>query len=308
MFVEFHARSAFSFLRGASQPEELVEVAASYDQPGIGVLDRDGVYGSVRQHLAAKKLGLRAHIGAEVSCTDGTVYPLLCESQAGYQNLCRLTTLLKMRAAKGEGAATREEIAEYSAGLICLAGAEGGPSLESAFLIFGKDCVFAELQRHLQREQEARNQHIIDTAGRLKIPLLATNGAWHARPEQRVVADVLTCVREKVQLADAGRLLTRNAERHLKTYQEMARRFADVPHAIANTVELSDRLKYTMRDLGYKFPDYPTQAGQSMMARLRELTDAGARDRYRPYHQKARLQVERELDMIERLGLPGLLS
>ena len=120
---------------------------------------------------------------------------------------------------RSKAPATREEIAEYSAGLICLAGAEGGPSLESAFLIFGKDCVFAELQRHMQREQEARNQHIIDTAGRLKIPLLATNGAWHARPEQRVVADVLACVREKVQLADAGRLLTRNAERHLKTYR-----------------------------------------------------------------------------------------
>ena len=145
VFVEFHARSAFTFLQGASQPEELVEVAASYGQPGIAVLDRDGVYGSVRQHLAAKKLGLRAHIGAEITCTDNTVYPLLCESQKGYQNLCRLTTRLKMRAAKGEGAATREEIAEHSEGLICLAGAQGGPALETAFLIFGKDGVYAEL-------------------------------------------------------------------------------------------------------------------------------------------------------------------
>ena len=81
MFVEFHARSAFSFLEGASQPEELVEVAALLDQSAIGVLDRNGVYGSVRQYLAAKKLGLKAHIGAEVSCTDGSSYPLLCESQ-----------------------------------------------------------------------------------------------------------------------------------------------------------------------------------------------------------------------------------
>jgi error-prone DNA polymerase len=174
VFVEFHARSAFTFLQGASQPEELVEVAASYDQPGIAVLDRDGVYGSVRQHLAATKLCIRAHIGAEITCADGTIYPLLCETQQGYRNLCTLTTRLKMRAAKGEGAATREEIAEHADGLVCLGGADGAPSLETALLIFGKDRVYAELQRHMRREQEARNQHTIELAGRMKIPLLAT--------------------------------------------------------------------------------------------------------------------------------------
>jgi error-prone DNA polymerase len=305
VFVEFHARSAFSFLEGACLPEELVATAASLDQSAIAVLDRNGVYGSVRQHIAAKKLNLKAHIGAEVACVDGSSYPLLCESAKGYQNLCRLITRLKMRAAKGEGAASIEEIAEHSEGLICLAGAEGGPELEKAVLIFGKDCVYAELQRHLRREQEARNQHVIDMAGRLRIPLLATNGALHARPEQRQVADVLTCVREKVSIDKAGRLLTPNAERHLKTSAEMARLFADAPHAIANTVELSNRLNFTMQDLGYEFPEYPTQSGQSMMSLLRELTDAGARDRYRPYHERARKQIEAELAMIERLQLAG---
>jgi error-prone DNA polymerase len=305
VYVELHARSAFSFLQAASQPEELVEVAASYNQRGIGVLDRNGVYGSVRQHLAAKKLDLRAHIGAEIACTDGSFYPLLCESQKGYRNLCHLTTRLKMRAAKGEGAATAEEIAEFSAGLVCLAGAEGGPDLEKAILIFGRDHVYAELQRHRNREQEARNQHVMEMAGRLKVPLLATNGARHARPEQRMIADVLTCVREKVSIQKAGRLLTPNAERHLKTSEEMIRLFSDVPHAIANTVELSKRLDFTMNNLGYEFPDFPTTGGQSMMSLLRELTWKGANDRYRPLHERARQQIEHELAMIERLGLPG---
>jgi error-prone DNA polymerase len=190
VFVEFHARSAFSFLEGASQPEELVETAARLQQPAIAVLDRNGVYGSVRQYLAAKKLGLHAHIGAEVACADGAWYPLICESQAGYQNLCRLITRIKMRAPKGEGAATPEEIAEFSKGLVCLAGAEGGPDLEKAFLIFGQQNVYAELQRHMSREQEVRNQHVIDLAGRLQVPLLATNGAWHARPEMFSLASV----------------------------------------------------------------------------------------------------------------------
>ena len=305
MYVELHARSAFSFLQGASQPEELVEVAASFNQSAIGVLDRNGVYGSVRQHIAAKKLNIKAHIGAEIACTDGAHYPLLCESQTGYRNLCQLTTRLKMRAAKGEGAATFEEIAEFSEGLVCLAGAEGGPDLDKAFLIFGKDHTYAELQRHMHREQEARNQHVIELAGRLNVPLLATNGAWHARPEQRIIADVLTCVREKVKIGDAGRLLTRNAERHLKTHEEMARLFADVPRAIDNTADLSKRLAFTLANLGYEFPNFPTTAGQSMMSLLRELTWKGARDRYSELGMRERNQIERELDMIERLRLPG---
>ena len=112
------------------------------------------------------------------------------------------------------------------------------------------------MQRHFCREQEARNQHVIELAGRLQVPLLATNGVLHARPEQRQIGDVLTCVREKVSIDKAGRLLTRNAERHLKTHAEMARLFADVPQAITNTVELSNRLDFTMRDLGYQFPEY----------------------------------------------------
>ena len=305
MYVELHARSAFSFLQGASQPEELVEMAASFDQPAIGVLDRNGVYGSVRQHIAAKKLNIQAHIGAEIACTDGAYYPLLCESQTGYRNLCQLITRLKMRAAKGKGAATVEEIAEFSEGLVCLAGAEGGPDLDKAFLIFGRDHTYAELQRHMHREQEARNQHLIELASRLNVPLLATNGAWHARPEQRIIADVLTCVREKVKIGDAGRLLTRNAERHLKTHEEMARLFADVPSAIANTAELSKRLAFTMGNLGYEFPNFPTTGGQSMMSLLRELTWKGARDRYPSLGIRERNQIERELDMIERLRLPG---
>jgi error-prone DNA polymerase len=305
MFVELHARSAFSFLQSGSLPEELVEVAASLNQPAIAVLDRDGVYGSVRQHLAAKKLGLRAHIGSEITCTDGTQYPLLCESQKGYQNLCRLITRLKLRAKKGDGAATPEEIAEFSEGLVCLAGAEGGPPIESAFLIFGKHRTYAELQRHMHRGQEARNQHIVDTAERLGVPLIATNGAWHARPEQRQVLDALTCVHYHRTIAEAGRLLSRNAERHLKTHREMSRLFADRPDAIANAVELSQRLGYTMENLGYRFPSYPVPPGETMLTFLSKRVNEGARTRYRPYRDRARSQIEYELALIGKLQLEG---
>src|SRR6184192_623630 len=161
MYVELHARSVFSFLEGASSPEELVALCAELNIPAMALLDRDGVYGAPRFHMAAKKAGIRAHIGAEVTCTDGNRYPLLAESRAGYQNLCRLITRLKLRAKKGEGAATPEEFAEFAKGLVCLAPRAG---LERLRDIFGPRNVYAQLQRHMDRRQEAQNQATIEEA------------------------------------------------------------------------------------------------------------------------------------------------
>src|SRR3979411_1902536 len=120
-YIELNARSAFSFLEGASLPEDLISTCADFGMPAMAIVDRDGVYGAPRFHMAAKKAGIQAHIGAEVSCTDGNRYPLLVESRKGYQNLCRLITRMKLRAKKGEGAATLGEFAEYAEGVVCLA-------------------------------------------------------------------------------------------------------------------------------------------------------------------------------------------
>src|SRR5579885_471215 len=130
-YVEFHSRSAFSFLRGASLPEELAAVCAELDHSAMALLDRDGVYGSPRFHLAAQKLGIRAHIGAEVTLQDGSVLPLLVQSRAGYQNLCRLITQVKLRSPKhskgNEKAASYDELAVHAEGLIALTGGGDGP-------------------------------------------------------------------------------------------------------------------------------------------------------------------------------------
>src|SRR5499427_4004963 len=112
MFIELHARSAFSFLEGASLPEEMAAGCAEYGMPAMAIMDRNGVYGAPRFHLAAKKAGVTAHIGSEITCTNGLSYPLLVETREGYRNLCRLVTRMKMRAKKGEGAAALDEIAE----------------------------------------------------------------------------------------------------------------------------------------------------------------------------------------------------
>src|SRR2546427_4147266 len=127
VYLELHARSAFSFLEGASLPEELATLCAELNMPAMALLDRDGVYGAPRFHMAAKKAGIRAHIGAEVTSTEGFRYPLLVETRAGYQNLSRLITRMKLRARKGEGAVTEEELAEHASGLICLTGGEESP-------------------------------------------------------------------------------------------------------------------------------------------------------------------------------------
>src|SRR5271165_4164320 len=301
MYTELHARSAFSFLEGSSTPEELAARCAELQMSSMALLDRDGVSGLPRFHQAAKKLGIRAHLGAEVTCTDGHRYPLLAESRKGYQNLCRLITRMKLRAAKGEGAATPQEFTEHSEGLICLLNRPD----EDAIDRFGAKNIYVEIQRHFDRDEEAHNQKLMDFARHRKLPLLASNGVNHALPQAREPLDVLTCIRHKVKIAEAGRLLCKNNERHLKNPREMQHLFADLPEAIANTRELAQRLQFTLADLGYEFPRYPVPPGETINSFLRQRTDEGARRRYRPYHDKARRQIERELAMIEKLNLAG---
>src|SRR5712691_6264180 len=320
MYTELHARSAFSFLEGASVPEELAGACAEHGMTAMAVLDRDGVYGAPRFYLAAKKISVRAHIGAEVTSAFGWRYPLLITSREGYQNLCRLITRMKLRARKGEGHIEREEIAAMRAGLICMTGGEEGP-LAAALAqggvkqgtecvrqlcdLFGRKNVYVELQRHYGREEEARNQAAVEIARKLSLPLLATNGVCHATPEERELLDVFTCIRHHRVLATAGRLLCRNSERHLKSPAEMERLFADLPEAIANTQELSSRLQFTLNDLGYEFPKYPVPEGSSQMRFLRERAYEGMVSRYGSGNEKARKQIDRELALIAKLDLPG---
>src|SRR6478672_1658288 len=274
-YVELHARSAFSFLEGGSLPEALAMTAAGVGLPGMALLDRNGFYGSARFHMAAGKCGIRAYVGTELSIKDETCtvnYPLLCESQIGYQNLCRLITRTKLRVPKhSESSARLDELEEHAAGLVCLTGDENGPLahalrtggidagrklLKNLRTIFGAGNLYVELQRHFQREQEQRNQCAIELARELKLPVVATNGVCYATAADREIVDVFTCIKNKRELATGGRLLCQNSERYIRTPEQMARIFADIPEAIRNTVELSSRLKFTLKDLGYKFPNY----------------------------------------------------
>ena len=338
MYVELHARSAFSFLEGASVPEELIAACKAFEMPAMALLDRDGVYGSPRFHLSAQKNEIKAHIGAEITvrCADDDrkspiptfSLPVLVRTRKGYQNLCRLITLMKLRVPKhakaGECSVTPTELAEYAGGLVCLTGDNKGPlwsdtnqtlsikeqRAEWLMEVFGKKNVYAELQRHFDRTEEARNQAVIGIARRLKLPLLATNGVCHATRAQREVTDVFTCIRNHVRLETAGRLLATNSERYVKSPSAMTQLFADLPEAIYNTGELSSRLKFTLTDLGYEFPKYPVGPRETMTSFLRERTYEGARLRYTgrdgtPSFERALPQIEHELLLIEKLKLEG---
>lgn len=343
-YVELHARSAFSFLEGASLPEAMTQQAANLELPGLAILDRDGLYGSPRLYTTAKKLGLRSHIGAEVSVDsfgEQALPPawqphsipsrpvrlsLLCESQTGYRNLSLLISHYKLaQRTKGDGVAAFRNVQQYAQGLVCMTGGEEGPlasalvrggmeearrTLERLVQTFGCRNVFVELQRHGICEQEARNQAAISLAHEFHLPLLATNGVNMATEFEREILDVLTSIRYGCSLDEAGLLLQQNGKRHLRSAEEMGRLFRDVPEAIAHTGELSDRLTFQMKDMGYEFPRYPVPDGDDMDSFLHKRTFEGVTRRYgckssAGLRGRADKQVEKELALIAKLGLAG---
>ncbi len=269
-YVELHACSAFSFLRGGSFPEQLAEVAAELKMPALALLDRNGVYGAQRFSVAAREHNVRPIIGCELSMEDGSILPVLVENRSGYKNLCELLTQAHLRGEKGKCAVRWDDLPQFAEGLVAFL---GSPRLQRAnaspartfgilpkrtsidlpcakssrmqnafastlqarapqnvvdrtrFLIdaFGRENVFVEIQRHFIRGEERINRELVDLARANRLSLLATNGVQYAKPYGREVLDVFTCIREHTHLDAAGKLLTQNAERHLKSDREMRR-------------------------------------------------------------------------------------
>ena len=325
-YIELHGRSAFSFLRGASLPEQLAETAAKSGMPAMALCDRDGVYGAPRFFAAAKENGIRAIVGCELTMEEGSVLPVLVETRAGYQNLCRLLSRAHLRAPKGESKVRWDELPEFAGGLVALTGDDEGPvvralsrtggtnseaeaRLEQLKNIFGAGNLFVELQRHRVRGEDHIINSLLALATTHRLPLLASNGVLYAKPHGRQALDVFTCIREHTHLDAAGKLLARNNERHFKEAKVMAKLFADLPGAIANTRILAERLRFSLENLGYEFPKYPVPPDESADSFLRKQTMIGARGRYGPagagLDDKVRAQLNHELAVIAKLGFAG---
>jgi error-prone DNA polymerase len=322
VFIELHAQSAFSFLEGAEHPEAFAAEAARLDMPAIALVDRDGVYGAARLARAAAKAGIKPIVGSEITLADGSRLPLLVEDREGYQNLCRLITRMKLGAPKGAAALAVDDLEPNTAGLVCLTGGARGPlasrlaagdddgarrMLDHLVALFGRSSCFVEVQRHYHREQEQVLQRLVALARSARVPLAASNQPLFARPSGRPLADVFTCIREKTDLDHAGRRLLANGERCLKSSAAMTELFRDIPDALDNTGELALRLAFTLKDLGYRFPEFPLPPGQTPLGYLRELSERGLRVRYGdgPLAARARRQIAHELELIGRLDLAG---
>ena len=339
-YVELRAASAFSFLDGASPPEDLVEQAAALGLPAVALVDRSGVYGAPRFYKAAREAGLRALVGAEVvldegdeqkrakkttrreaaaRALEGRRLTLLVREDRGYRNLCRLLTAAARGRPKGDARATLAQVEAHAEGLHCLTGGaeglvahrlaqegvDGAAKLIDRLRYFFRGRLHLEVQRHQLRQQEQRNQAILTIADRLRIPVVATNGVRYARPEDKPLYDLLTCARHYTRVDEAGSRLDAGRERHLKSAHEMHRLFRDLPRAVHESVELASQLDFTLADLGYRFPDYPLPSGETPASFLRQITWTEARARFRPLTARAQRQIEKELAMIEKLDLAG---
>jgi error-prone DNA polymerase len=337
-YVELRARSAFSFLEGATAPEDLAERAAELGYDAIALGDRDGLYGHPRFYQGAKNAGVSALVAADLTLEDESRLYVLVPNRRRYRNLCRMITASKLRPldhpppasdgtpprppaypAKGQSRVALDDLERFGAGLICLAGGARSPlgralaagedprplvrRLES---IFGPGNLFIDLQRHLDAGEERLNRRLLALAEACRLPVVATNDVCHGVGADRALADVLACIRLKTTLAEAGRRLGINGERRLKPPAEMAALFGDLPRALAATREIAARCEFRLSDLGYRFPDYPLAPGETPIGRLRALTYAGARERWRGgLGGRVGRQLEHELGIIERLGLAG---
>ena len=320
MFYELHTRSAFSFLSSGSQPQRLAQRAAELGMPGAALIDRDTVAGAVRFHFEAKAHGIKPIVGAEITMDDGSLLPLVPMDLAGYQNLSKLITTTKLRNKKGEHFATRKDIEKYSAALLCFTGGADGfmhnsikngrGQIDLAWLnyVFEKR-LYVELQRHHLRQEENINWTLLGLAHKLHIPYFASNGAYYADEYDRELFDVFTCIKNHTTIYDAGKLLSENSERYLKNKKQMLVLFADIPDAVERTAEIAARIKFSMDELSYNFPDYEVPAGETPDSVLRAKAIARAHERYRhepwPIRSQAIPRLEKEFHVIELKNLAG---
>lgn len=319
-YIELHARSAFSFLRGASQPRDLAIAAAGADLPAMALCDRGGVYGAPRFYKAARERGLRPIVGCELEMEGEDVIPVLISSRQGYRNLCKLLTQAKLRAEKGAGRVRWDELEAYSTGMIALTGDEDGPlfrawkgegrsgveqALQRLRRAFSQENLCVEVQRHHIRGEERWVKALKDLASSRRLKLVATNGVCYATQKGRAIQDVFTCLRNKTRLEEAGELLSGNAQRYVKPAAEMAYLFRDMPEAVNNTWDIAERCAFSLENLGYEFPRFPVPKGESMDSFLTKIVWFGAEQRYGSLNAAVKRQLRHELDVIARLGFSG---
>ncbi len=306
-FAELVAATNFSFLRGASHPPEIVQQAAALGLAAIGIADRNTLAGVVRAHVAAKEVGIRLVVGTRLVTTEGLEVVCHPTDRSAYGRLCRLLTVGNRRAPKGECHLSFAEIlaAEDGQIFIVMPPRALAPSFSEHLVALA---AVAPRRVHLgasflyRGDERRRLGELAELAAQARAPLVATNDVLYHDATRRPLADVLTCIREKCTIADAGLRLEVNAERHLKGGAEMARLFASYPEAIAHAFAITDRTRFSLETLRYEYPDEPVPPGKTPQQRLEELTWLHADERYpEGVPDKVRVLLDKELSLIAKL-------
>ena len=319
-YAELHCHSNFTLLEGGSHPEELVERAKELGLSGIAITDRDALYGAVRFSQAGREAGIAALIGAELTLEDDTHLVLLAEARQGYANLARLISRARLDNPRGEPHTTYDALAQHAKGLIALSGCERGAvpralargdfrgACEVAGRLrdaFGWGNFWIELQRHLVPEDGPRIRALSAVADALELGLVATGGVHYAVPEHREASDVLSCIRLKSMLDDAGTRLRPNGEFFLRSAHEMAQLFREHPRAVAASASIAERCAFRLGRLENEFPDFPLPPGETHFSYLYARVQEGVRRRYQPVTPEVSAQIAHELAIIEKLDLAG---
>ncbi len=313
-YTELQVTTNFSFLRGASHPEEFVEQAASFGYKEIGITDRNSLAGIVRAYVAAKSMDIRLLSGCRIDLLDGLSLLVFPTNQYGYSQLSGLLTIGNLRAEKGECHLYKADVYHQLKDVSLIAVApdtlntvfDFDPSFEKQLdqyhEVFGRRLYLAITRRYMGDDAKQMFR-LSRLSGRMNIPLVATNDAYYHNPVRRQLQDILTCIREKCTIQTAGYRLHQNAERHLKNEGEMGRLFRQYPQAIRNTKEIAESCQFNLNMLKYEYPEELTTNGRTTQQELTMLAWKGAYNRYGDnIPQKARTAILHELGFIEEMN------
>jgi len=314
MYVELQVTSNFSFLRGASHPEELVEQAAELGYEAMGITDRNTLAGVVRAHAAAKKKGIRIHIGCRLDLLDGPSLLVYPTDKEAYSGLCNLLSTGNLRTEKGQCHLYKQDVYAFAKGwkLVVVP-----PDVLNGKLHFDD-----EFEKHLRDYKEAFGAHLYIAASKryngddskqlyrlwqlsqkTAVPLVATNDVHYHHPQRRQLQDVVTCIREKCTIYNAGYKLLPNAERYLKPAEEMMRLLRQYPDAIKRTKEISEACTFSLDNLQYEYPEEITSEGRTPQQELEYLAWKGAKEIFgEPLPPKTVAAIRHELKFIQQMN------
>ncbi len=305
-YAELQVTTNFSFLRGASHPDELVLTAAALGHRAIAITDRNSFAGIVRAHHAAKEVGIRLVVGCRLDLRDGTSLLAYPTDRAAYGRLTRLLTLGKRRAPKGECHLDYADVVAHGEGQIVVVPCPRGDGFAARIAADFRGRAYLAAH-HLYRGDDMQRLARLAALGEATgLPLVAVNDVLYHLPERRPLQDVLTCIREGCTITEAGYRLAANAERHLKPSQEMARLFRGREDAVERTLEIAERCRFSLEELRYEYPEEPVPEGMTPQQRLAELTWQGAAERFRcASFETAASRPPQDEDIIQRVsGLP----